>query len=42
MELCLIKILSKEVLAHSDIATTMRYVHSASEQLQSAMNSLNV
>lgn len=32
----------KEVLAHSDIATTMRYVHSASEQLQSAMNSLNV
>ena len=31
----------KEVLAHSDISTTMRYVHTASEQLQSAINSLN-
>lgn len=31
----------KEVLDHSDIKTTMRYVHTADEQILSAMNLLN-
>jgi len=31
----------KEVLDHSDIKTTMRYVHTANEQILSAMNLLN-
>lgn len=31
----------KEVLDHSDIKTTMRYVHTANEQILSAMNVLN-
>ena len=31
----------KEVLDHSDISTTMRYVHTADEQILSAMNVLN-
>ena len=31
----------KEVLDHSDISTTMRYVHTANEQILSAMNVLN-
>ena len=31
----------KEVLDHSDIKTTMRYVHTANEQILSAMNKLN-
>ena len=31
----------KEVLDHSDIKTTMRYVHTADEQILSAMNKLN-
>ena len=31
----------KEVLYHSDIKTTMRYVHTANEQILSAMNVLN-
>ena len=31
----------KEVLDHSDIKTTMRYVHAADKQILSAMNQLN-
>ena len=31
----------REILAHSEIKTTMRYVHTASEELQKAMNVLN-
>lgn len=31
----------KEVLDHSDIKTTMRYVHTADKQILSAMNQLN-
>lgn len=30
----------KEIMSHSDIQTTMRYVHYASEQMQNAMNLL--
>lgn len=30
----------KEVMAHSDVSTTMRYVHFANEQIQNALNSL--
>lgn len=31
----------REVLAHSDVRTTMRYVHAVPKQIQSAMNVLN-
>lgn len=30
----------KEIMAHSDISTTMQYVHQASEQLVQAVNLL--
>jgi len=31
----------KSIMAHTDISTTMRYVHTAPEQMQAAMNLLN-
>ncbi len=31
----------QQILDHSDIKTTMRYVHTANEQILSAMNKLN-
>lgn len=31
----------REILAHSEIKTTMRYVHTASEEIQRAMNILD-
>lgn len=31
----------KEILAHSEVKTTMRYVHTAREEMQKAMNVLN-
>ena len=31
----------RDIMAHSDIKTTMRYVHTAEEQMQKAMAVLN-
>lgn len=31
----------KDIMAHSDIKTTMRYVHTVEEQMQKAMAVLN-
>ena len=31
----------KEVLAHSDVSTTMRYIHAAKKEVQEAMTLLN-